>query len=512
MERMERNKPLVGVINWIILLIFLCVGAGSLFVVPTQTQEAFSVIVSAFQSTMVGSIWTFGVVTNIALVAGLLVALATGFYFVKALRDKDMMRRAKISHANARALKAEREARIWFSELPPGHQLYKHELSPGSYSTPLHLSPARSNGEPARYGLEDWRAWQFDKLANATAQIGRDAHPLIEGPSKPGTVWPSRVNLLELLPSGQGDLNNIILGVTIDGDGLATVTAPLEKMVHVAVGGASGWGKSEFLRAFAFQIATAPQAAELALVDIEAATFSTFARSPRLRYPIADSERDILAIFADLQNEIERRKGLFSRFPTVDKLSSYNALADEPLPVITVLVDEGTVLLSDNRDIEALLKSAILRARKYGIYATIGGQSWKASDFDTAIRGQFSTTVHFQARDKTSSRVLLGDPAAAEIDQIGRAYAVIPGRRMVQIQAPALSLLSTQRTLSTGFNPPSMPAAPEEDLTPDDDQDQKFKHLVLEKGMSRREAALAAYGKEYAGAVVTRGKRALGEI
>jgi DNA segregation ATPase FtsK/SpoIIIE-like protein len=106
-----------------------------------------------------------------------------------------------------------------------------------------------------------------------------------------------------------------------------------------------------------------------------------------------------------------------------------------------------------------------------------GGQSWKASDFDTAIRGQFSTTVHFQAKDKASSRVLLGDPAAAELDQIGRAYAIIPGRKLIQIQGPALSLRSVCSALPNRIEPPAMPSVPEPEPT---ELEQKILEMAAE--------------------------------
>lgn len=456
---MDRTRALAGYINLIILLLFGCTAAGAILMIPERTGQALKKIVAAFEAASVGTIWTAAVIFPVALVALLVVGLATGLAFVKALYDRDRMRQARL-------VKAEREARIWFSELPAGGQLYKHELTPGSYTTPLHLLPGRSNGEPLNYSPSTWRVWQFNQLAHSTAKPGRQTQPLLEDTVTPAS-WPERVNLMELLPDGVGDLDNIVLGVTAANGALHSLAAPLEKMVHVAVGGASGWGKSEFLRAFAFQLATAPQPVQIALIDLEAATFSPFTRSDRLRYPIADTEHDILAILADLQAEIERRKELYAGYPTVDKLSAFNRQAADQLPVIVLLIDEATILLSENREIERSLKTHILRARKYGIYTVAGGQSWKSSDFDTTIRGQFSTTIHFQAKDKSSSRVLLGDSAAADIDRIGRAYAIVPGHKMIQIQAPALSLMAVTRSLPAAavVSPPIMPAAPPPTLT-----------------------------------------------
>lgn len=47
---------------------------------------------------------------------------------------------------------------------------------------------------------------------------------------------------------------------------------------------------------------------------------------------------------------------------------------------------------------------------------------------------------------------------------------------------------------------------------PEDAQDAEFVRLVQEEDVSRREAALKVYGRDYAGNIVSRGRRALGEI
>lgn len=371
--------------------------------------------------------------------------------------------RALVRKLAAEAERLENEANIVVTKWQNNEHAAITQIRPNLQTTTdlLSIPGIRINGKP-NITIEDtrrWATWHAFHAPGVHQSNAEGSVPLLADASV-APNWPERINLLDLLPERQGDLNNILLGVTIEAGIRQPVVAPLEKMVHVAVGGASGWGKSEFLRAFAFQIVSASQAAEIALIDLEAATFSPFARSERLRYPIADTERDALAILADLADEIERRKALFRAYPTVDKLSSYNQQASEPLPAIVLLIDEATVLLSENQTIERTFKTQVLRARKYGIYAVAGGQSWKASDFDTAIRGQFSTTVHFQAKDKSSSRVLLGDPAAAELDRIGRAYALIPGRKMIQIQGPALSLMSVSKVMPAQNELPPMPPTP----------------------------------------------------
>lgn len=453
----------------------------------------------------------------VALGSGVILMVTTTGQNVIAGLENIKRERLKTDEHRALVAQRQREANTVITVAKPGDQVYLTERWPDTLTRPLHLTPGRVNGHVEDVGLDALERWQLHQLAHATA---RHSDPLPASTAMsalgPGLAWPERVNLLNLLPDGQGSLNNLILGVTIENGTLHTISAPLAKMVHVAVGGASGWGKSEFLRAIAFQVATAPEPTELCFVDLEAATFSPFAKSGKLRYPIADSERDILAILTDLQDELKRRKALFSVYPEADKLTVYNQLAAEPLPEIVLLIDEMTALFSDNPEIEQAARTLVLRARKYGIFTVAGGQSWKASDLDSSIRSQFSTTVHFHAKDKASSRVLLGDAAAADIDHIGRAYVILPGQRMIEMQAPALSLMNVLKVLESGQNAGSVPALsipapPEPEPSPEALADQLFVDLVR-AGKSRNEAALKAWGRSYGGNLVERGRRLLGEI
>ncbi len=266
---------------------------------------------------------------------------------------------------------------------------------------------------------------------------------------EPVATLPDKILLPDILPSSGPSLNNITLGVALNKHGQTQpVTAPLSKLVHVAIGGSSGWGKSILLQSLAYQVALAPEPAELALIDLEAATFSPFATSDRLRYAIADTEDDANRILVDLIGELKKRKELFRQHPTVDSLDSYNKIAEGRLPVVALMIDESTALLGD-KTIEANIKTLALRARKYGIYAVLGGQDWKASSLDSAIKNQLSTKIQLKAQSAAQSRVLLGDGAARAIEKPGRAYAITPGERMKEIQTPYISLPMLMTALSS---------------------------------------------------------------
>lgn len=318
--------------------------------------------------------------------------------------------------------------------------------------------------------------------AGAVERLPEAAAPLT------APAWPSRVPLSGLLDESPS-YHRLILGVTVGENGQnEIVQADLGDLVHVAVGGSSGWGKSVFLRAIAYQLALSNEPVDLALIDLEGATLAPFAQSDRLLWPLADTEQDAAAILGALTGEIERRKVLYTAFPGADSLNAYNRRADDPLSPLVCIIDEATALLG-NKAVAHSLRTCALRARKYGIWLLLAGQDWKSSSLDSAIRNQLSARVQFKAQDGPQSRVLLGRPDAEQITDKGRCYAWLPGRELVEIQAPWISHADIATALAGN--------GPQRDM-PDDgrDQAQRIKALAA-SGASKRQIALTVFG--YAG-------------
>lgn len=108
----------------------------------------------------------------------------------------------------------------------------------------------------------------------------------------------------------------------------------------------------------------------------------------------------------------------------------------------------------------------------------MGGQDWKASSLDTAIRNQLSTRIQFKAQDRTQSRILLGAPDAALLDRPGRAYAILPGRPRLELQAPFVSVPTITRYLVTeGLTQPTPPPTPISLELPEDELTERVIHL-----------------------------------
>lgn len=381
----------------------------------------------------------------------------------------------------ARARREQREAEVMVVTARADEQVFIRDAGHTLWRAG-HLDPRiYANGVPGLPSPLEVMAWQsfHGKSAGETPPA---TSPLLLGP---GGALPERIDLQQLMPGGRGSLRNIIVGVRLDEAGqLRTVSIPLTRMVHVGAAGATDSGKSNFGRAIAVQVATAPEEVSLVFVDLKQTTFKIFRDMPRLRYPLVTTPADFMAVMDDLARELERRKQLFKSYLTVETLVDYNRVAGESLPVIVVFVDEVTNLFMDPETRRTALRM-IRECRAFGMNFITLGQSWSHKEMDTSFREQHRTTGHFGTNNPHSSRMMLNSPEAANITTPGRAYFALPfgmSRGIVEIQTPYLDPETALRLLPAPTTvPPAMPSGrPGSTATaPTEPNDQEQKILAL---------------------------------
>lgn len=352
---------------------------------------------------------------------------------------------------------------------------------------PMHLPPADST--PLQIGA--WQLFHSPNRAALPAEIESQAGG-----------WPERVNLLDLLPPGGCSISNVVIGATLDNGQMKTISAPLSELIHIVCAGSSGWGKSMAIRSIAYQLAVAPEPVRLVLMDREGTTFSPFANSHKLMYPLADEDGDMALILQALIDEMETRKQLFSEYPTVEKLLDYNHQAGDPLPPIMCMIDEATTLM-EIKPIRAGIKTLAQRSRKYGIFLLLAGQSMKADTIDTSIRDQFSTILQLKTNSRAQSQILLQSSVAHRIQNRGRGYCILSGREMMEVQSPYFSLDMIEGELGNDQQELSFP----KQIAPPD-EDQIIRNLIAE-GMNNNQickrTGRTPGGKQYARIDAARG-------
>lgn len=297
----------------------------------------------------------------------------------------------------------------------------------------------------------------------------------------------------------------VIAGMTEEGE---LLQVPIMKMFNHLVGGQIGSGKSVYLRSLVYQlIAEADESdipLEIGLADIENNTFPEFRGCRHVRW-YAGNYVEIEHMTAELLREVERRKLAYETLSSTPKdIERYNILAGREnaaeLPIIVVLYDEFSALMHRSQAQQKRILSDILqlalRARKYGIFLIIAGQTFKADLIDSAVLGQFAFNVAFRVRSPQISLSVLGQTGAEKLSHPGEALVKIKDGTVTHIQGLHLEDDALLEALQEFRDPESKKSIPELvrviiEYAHTHMQDQvKFRELELhmrEQGISRAE-------------------------
>jgi len=244
---------------------------------------------------------------------------------------------------------------------------------------------------------------------------------------------PARIDLMNIFRDRRPTLENLVVGVAND----RVVSLPLHRLMHTLAVGASGWGKSTWLRSLLWQVAKSSEPVEVIAIDLSGTELNACHDWSKLRYPVAREPDDAIAVLQTVDAELTRRKLLFEPHPLATNLVEYNQLASENLPPWLVIIDEGTTLLN-RPGMQEPLREAVQRARQYGIYVIVAGQTAKADNIPTEIRDQFSSRLAFRT-SPSSSRAVIDSSDANKIRVHGRALAVLSGQEIQELQGPFVS-------------------------------------------------------------------------
>jgi DNA segregation ATPase FtsK/SpoIIIE-like protein len=300
-------------------------------------------------------------------------------------------------------------------------------------------------------------------LADQVSQADQANAPIMQ--------WPGVVPLVRYIDALGTGLDRVFLGVTVDPNTgqQRPVQAPMSDLVHFAVGGVSGSGKTVTNCALAYQFATMRDDVDLAIVDLKG-ELAAFRNSDRLLYPVATARDAGVAVLQAIHRELERRKGLFLDVGAGD-LDSYNAQCEpgQRLNPLVAVVDEATLLMRNYKDALDATIDVVLLGRSFQVWLLLSGQNWKASTFGSELRDQLQCRIQHKCSDKTQARLLLGTDGAETLPGYGRAL-VRWGAMTdpIEMQMPWVTRGEIERALSGQRGPTS--SIPVVDVEPERDK------------------------------------------
>lgn len=232
------------------------------------------------------------------------------------------------------------------------------------------------------------------------------------------------------------------------------------KMTHLLVAGASGSGKSVFLRSLIISliIKYSPQELRLILIDPKKTEFVIYDHLPHLMINeiITDINKTIQSLNWAI-GEMNRRYGLFEQMSragtyvvNIDEYNSNLPAGEEKLPKIVIIVDElADLMLSAKKEVEDRIQNLTQKSRAAGIHLIIATQRPSADVITGVIKGNLPTRIAFAVASDVDSRVILDTSGAQKLLGLGDLLYLMAGMNTpTRVQGSSISSEDAQKVVN----------------------------------------------------------------
>ncbi|NKQ34305.1 MAG: hypothetical protein HF973_01675, partial [Chloroflexi bacterium] len=217
---------------------------------------------------------------------------------------------------------------------------------------------------------------------------------------------------------------------------------------HAAIFGASGWGKTTFIRSLVVSLAAAhsPDHLWLYVLDLGGRNLGGLADLPHVGSVIIPDEEGyeerVEQLLRELDDIVEQRKNILSDAGAPDVYQYNDTHPEEPLPVVVVAIDNfiefKETFGNENDNVESVLDKFVLLARQakaYGVHFVI--TVTRPNVLSSQLFSLFTERLTLKLADTTEYRVIVGGRVADIGDTPGRGYMKIgPAPLSFQIALP----------------------------------------------------------------------------
>ncbi len=250
------------------------------------------------------------------------------------------------------------------------------------------------------------------------------------GPDASGTGWPSLLGIGDLASYTATDWWNggssrdrlrVPFGTTLAG---AAVELDIKEPAEQGMGphglciGATGSGKSEFLRtvALGMMVRHSPEALNLALIDFKGgATFTGLEPAPHVAAVItnlSDKAALVSRMRDALAGEMNRRQEVLRSAGNLDGIAAYHRMRAAgtqlaPLPALFIIVDEFSELLSQHPDFADVFVAIGRLGRSLGMHLLLASQRLDEGRL-RGLESHLSYRVCLKTLSTNESRMVLG--------------------------------------------------------------------------------------------------------
>ena len=210
--------------------------------------------------------------------------------------------------------------------------------------------------------------------------------------------------------------------------------ADLSRMPHLLIAGATGAGKSVAINAFIASILfkATPEEVRLLLIDPKRIELSSYEGIPHLLHPVVVEPQMASRALMWAVKEMERRYRLLEQ-QRVKSFTSYNAVAEEKLPLIVIIVDElADLMMVASKDVETSIARLAQMARAAGMHIVLATQRPSVDVLTGLIKANFPTRISFKVSSKVDSRTILDGSGAEHLLGLGDMLFLPPGAAKLQ--------------------------------------------------------------------------------
>lgn len=195
---------------------------------------------------------------------------------------------------------------------------------------------------------------------------------------------------------------------------------------HAALFGASGWGKTTFLRTLVMSLATihSPEELHVYILDFGGRALEVLRELPHVGAIVTpDEEERVDRLLRYLENQLEFRKQFLSQ-AQASSIFSYNAQnPDKPLPSILVLIDNFAELRENFESRLSFITSLVREGLSNGLHFAVTGE--QSNSIPNRMFSLFTERYALKLADTTDYTTIIGRGIPGIEDIPGRGFLAI---------------------------------------------------------------------------------------
>ncbi len=216
-------------------------------------------------------------------------------------------------------------------------------------------------------------------------------------------------------------------------------------MTHILIGGASGSGKSEFLKSLVASLIAKnePDTLKLSLIDPKILTFGSFSHCPYLREPVIT---EVYSAIPCLQAAVEEMNGRYARLGAegFESLSLRFRAGKRDIPFYVIVFDEFADLIltgnAEKKEFETLTARLAAKGRAAGIHLVLATQRPDSRIVTGIIKANLPLKICLRVTTFRNSQIILDQTGGESL--LGRGDLLCDrGKGAERAQSPYISRL-----------------------------------------------------------------------